>query len=155
MENRKRITNILIAGTLTIFMLAVFLAFRSSGETVSADEGSLTAESTVEDAAAELVGEQEANIVALQAQFESLQAQNSAYAEQNEELRSAVITLQERESEYQTQIEEANQTINDLSAQAGGFTQGDQGFGDQSFGDQGFGDQGFGDPFQRPHEHTH
>ena len=87
-----------------------------------------------------MVGEYETDIANLQAQIEALQEQNTAYAEQNEELRAAVITMQERENEYQAQIEAANQTINELSTQAGSLALTDQGFG--SFGRQ-------------PHEHNH
>ena len=35
MQNRKRLTNILIAGTLTVLMLTVFLAFRGTGTAVA------------------------------------------------------------------------------------------------------------------------
>ncbi|MCB8921889.1 MAG: hypothetical protein H6662_09910 [Ardenticatenaceae bacterium] len=108
MQNRKRLTNMLIAGTLTVFALTIFLAFRG-GETA-------VAETTIPEqtAVVELSGDNSADIAALQAQIEGLQAQNA-------ELRTAVTTLQEREVEYQNQIEIANQTINELSAQNGSF----------------------------------
>lgn len=134
MQNRKRLTNILIAGTLTVLMLTVFLAFRGSDTPV--------AEATNMDqtAVTELVGEYETDMAALQAQIERLQAQNAAYQAQNEELRTAVSTLQERESEYQAQIETANQTINELSAQNNSLAMGSEGF----------------DTLQpRPHNHNH
>ncbi|MEZ4519329.1 MAG: hypothetical protein R3C44_21725 [Chloroflexota bacterium] len=126
MEKRKRITNILIAGTLTVLLLAVFLAFRGGNETAA-----LEAETATDTAMVEMVGDYEADIATLQAQVEALQTQNAAYAEQNEELRTAVTTLQEREGEYQAQIEAANQTINQLSTQSGSLALEDQGFADR------------------------
>ncbi len=136
MRNRKRLTNILIAGTLTVLMLTVFLAFRGSDTPVAEAEATNIDETAV----TELVGEYETDIAALQAQVESLQAQNAAYQAQNEELRTAVTTLQERESEYQAQIETANQTINELSAQNNNLAMGGEGF----------------DALQpRPHGHDH
>lgn len=134
MQNRKRITNILIAGTLTAMVLVVFLAFRGGDETVA-----LEVENTAEAAVVEMIGDYETDMAALQAQIESLQEQNAAYAAQNEELRAAVTTLQARESEYQAQIEAANQTINELSQT-------------ESLA---FSDQSSGEPPQRPHGHNH
>lgn len=109
MKNRKRVTNILIAGTLTALVLTVFLAFKGGNETAALEQDNSAA------ATVEIVGDYETDIANLQAQVETLQAQNAAYAAQNEELRAAVTTLQARESEYQTQIEAANETINQLS----------------------------------------
>ena len=144
MENRKRMTYILIAGTLTAFILAIFVAFRGSGETASAAAGDLSSVTTLEDnGTTALLTDQDTDIAALQAQIESLQEQNSAYAAQNDELRAAVTTLQERESEFQAQIESANQTITELSAQSGGFGPGGFGPGGQSFG-EGMAPDGFG-----------
>ena len=123
MRRRTRITNILIAGTLTAILLTLFLAFR--GQNAVAVEAVTV--STNEAALVEMVGDYETDIATLQAQIESLQAQNSAYATQNEELRTAVTTLQARESEYQSQIETANATINELSAQTSGLAQSGEG----------------------------
>lgn len=105
MKNHKRLTNILIAGTLTALVLAVFLAFRGEGTAVAAAD---TGTDTPVVAAASST-----DMTALQAQVETLQAQN-------EQLRATVTTLQEREAQYQQQIESANETINELSAQANG-----------------------------------
>ena len=138
MQNRKRITNILIASTLTALVLIVFLAFKGSDETAA-----LETVNTPEAAVVEMIGDYETDIAALQTQIESLQEQNAAYAAQNdayiaqndayvaqnEELRAAVTTLQERESEYQAQIEAANQTIEELS-QAGNLAMGEQALGE-------------------------
>ncbi|MCA9975295.1 MAG: hypothetical protein KC413_06075 [Anaerolineales bacterium] len=135
MQNRKRLTNILIASTLTVFLLAVFLAFRSNDTAVAETNSNVVDETAV----IELQGNYEADIATLQAQIETLKAQNEAYASQNEELRTAVTTLQERETEYQTQIAAANQTINELSAQNSSATVG-----------------GTGTTFQAPsHGHNH
>lgn len=135
MEKRNRITNILIASTLTILLLAIFLVFRGSNHTTALETGNTTDTGIVE-----IVGDYETDIANLQAQVESLQEQNAAYAEQNEELRAAVITMQERENEYQAQMEAANQTINELSTQTRSLALTDQDLG--SFG-------------RRPHEHNH
>ncbi len=132
MKNRKRLTNILIAGTLTVLLLTVFLAFRNENTAVAETN------STEQTAVIELTGETDADMAALQTQIERLQAQNAAYQAQNEELRTAVTTLQERETEYQAQIETANQTINELSAQSNTMAMGGEGF----------------DAFQ-PHSHGH
>ncbi|MFN2135664.1 MAG: hypothetical protein ACK2UK_06900 [Candidatus Promineifilaceae bacterium] len=154
MENRKRITNILIAGSLTLLILAVFFAFRGGSETTAALEAAAASEKPT----VELQGSYDADIAALQAQVEDLQAQNDAYAKQNEELRAAMTTLQQRESAYLAQIKAANQTINQLSAQGGSQAQGELGFGEPGLGEQGEGDQGFGafgSGQRAPHEHTH
>ena len=119
MQRRARITNILIAGTVTAIFFTLFLAFR--GQNSAAE--SLATEGSSEAVLVEMVGDYETDIAALQAQVESLQAQNSAYAAQNEELRTAVNTLQARESEYQSQIETANATISELSTQMSGLAQ--------------------------------
>jgi peptidoglycan hydrolase CwlO-like protein len=116
MKKRKRLTNLLIAATLSVLMLTVFLAFRGAN-TNQAEAGSLEQSAVVE-----LAGEYETDIAVLQDQIESLQAQN-------EELRAAVSTMQDREIEYQTQIETANQTIEELSAQNSTMTLGGDGFG--------------------------
>ncbi|MCA9989948.1 MAG: hypothetical protein KDE29_02985 [Anaerolineales bacterium] len=115
MQKRKRLVNVLIAGTLSVLVLTVFLAFRG-GNTAKTEAGS-----SDEAAAVELLGEYETDIAALQAQIEGLQAQNA-------ELRAAVSAMQARESEYQDQIEIANQTISELSAQNSTLTQGRTGF---------------------------
>lgn len=109
MQNRKRLTNLLIAGTLTVLLLTVYLAFRGGDTAVAAS-------TTVEQTAVT------ATSAAFQSQIEALQAQNT-------ELRSAVQTLQAREAEYQQQIESANQTINELSAQSSSLAAGEGGFG--------------------------
>lgn len=101
MQNRKRMTNMLIAGTLTLFVLTVFLAFRGGAAVAAATTTNQATAVTLSD-----------DVTTLQAQVESLQAQN-------DELRTAVQTMQEREAEYQRQIEIANQTITELSAQTG------------------------------------
>ena len=106
MQDRKRVTNMLIAGTLTVLMLTVFLAFRGNDTAVVETNAALNDEVTN-------------NTLALQAQVEALQAQNA-------ELREAITTLQAREAEYQTQIEAANQTINELS-QSGTLASGTDG----------------------------
>ena len=129
MQNRKRLTNILIAGTLTGLVLVVFLAFRG-GETAVAET-----DVTGQTAVIEMVAADSTDSAALQAQIEALQAQN-------EELRAAIETMQARETEYQNQIEAANQTINELSAQGGSLALGPEGF------------EQFGEGF-RPHEHNH
>ena len=113
MQNRKRLTNILVAGTLTVLVLTVFLAFRGTNTAV-ADTTS------VETAVVETTVELSDDTVALQAQVEALQAQN-------EQLREAITTMQAREAEYQAQIEAANQTINELS-QSGTLALGSEGF---------------------------
>lgn len=118
MQNRTRLTNLLIAGTLTVLLLVVFLAFRGGDTSASASED------TGQTAVSELADEDTADIAALQTQIESLQAQIAAYTARNEELRTAVKTFQEREIEYQNQIEAANQTINELSTQNGNLAAG-------------------------------
>lgn len=135
MQNRKRIINILIAGTLTALLLTVVLAFRGGNEAVAQAGDNAAQVATVE-----MVGNYETDIAALQAQVDSLQEQNAAYAAQNEELRAAVTTLQAREDEYQAQIETANQTIDELAAQSGSLA---------------FGAQVFGEGQRPPHEHDH
>jgi peptidoglycan hydrolase CwlO-like protein len=105
MQDRKRLTNILIAGTLTVLMLTVFLAFRGTNTAV-ADT------TVVETAVVQTTDDLSDDVATLQAQVEALQAQNS-------ELREALTTMQSREAEYQAQIEAANQTITELSAQSG------------------------------------
>lgn len=134
MQNRKRLTNLLIASTLTVLLLVVFLAFRNGGNTAA-----LETTNTTDTAIVEMVGDYETDIAALQAQVESLQTQNAAYVAQNDELRTAVTTLQAREGEYQAQIEAANQTIEELSAQGGNLA---------------MGGSTFGDAFHHPHEHN-
>lgn len=129
MQNRKRLTNILIAGTLTVLLLTVFLAFRGEDTAVA---NTTTTEPT---AVVELTGSVSEDVATLQAQVEALQAQN-------EELRANLSTMQDREAEYQTQIEAANQTINELSAQSNTL----------AFGNEGFGEFGAGQP---PHGHNH
>ena len=47
-----------------------------------------------------------------------LQEQVTALQTQNTELRALLSTMQEREAEYQAQIEAANATIEQLSSQA-------------------------------------
>lgn len=113
MQNRKRLTNVLIAGTLTVLVLTMFLAFRDGGTAVA--ETSATSEPTITETTS--VTTTNADIATLQAQIEALQAQNT-------ELRTAVETMQEREAEYQRQIEIANQTITELSAQTGSLAVG-------------------------------
>ncbi|MCC6602951.1 MAG: hypothetical protein IT327_07065 [Anaerolineae bacterium] len=105
MQDRKRLTNILIAGTLTVLILTVFLAFRGTNTAV-ADT------TVVETAVGQTTDDLSDDVATLQAQVEALQAQNS-------ELREALTTMQSREAEYQAQIEAANQTITELSAQSG------------------------------------
>jgi len=105
MQDRKRLTNILIAGTLTVLMLTVFLAFRGTNTAV-ADT------TVVETAVVQTTDDLSDDVATLQAQVEALQAQNS-------ELREALTIMQSREAEYQVQIEAANQTITELSAQSG------------------------------------
>lgn len=113
MQNRKRLTNILIAGTLTALILSVFLAFRGTNTAV-ADTAS------VETAVVETISlEATEDVAALQAQVDALQAQNT-------ELRELLTTMQAREAEYQVQIESANQTINEMS-QSGTFGFGSEG----------------------------
>lgn len=108
MQNRNRLTNILIAGTLTVLVLTIFLAFRGGTETAVAD----TADSakTITPVLSESVGNN-ADVTALQAQIDALQTQN-------QELLSTLSIMQEREATYQAQIESANETIQQLSAQA-------------------------------------
>jgi len=77
-----------------------------------------------------MVGDYNTDVAALQAQIEALQAQN-------EELRSAVQTMQEREIEYQNQIDSANQTISELSAQNGSLAAGSQDFNGFQFNPKG------------------
>lgn len=105
MQDRKRLTNILIAGTLTVLMLTVFLAFRGTNTAVADTTMAATAVVQTTDDLSD-------DVATLQAQVEALQAQNS-------ELREALTTMQSREAEYQAQIEAANQTITELSAQSG------------------------------------
>lgn len=112
MRNRKRLTHMLIAGTMTVLLATVVLAFRGG------DADTAEAATTDQTVAVEIVGDYEADIAALQGQIEALQAQNTAYADQNAQLLAAVEALQAREAEYQAQIEAANQTINELSTQA-------------------------------------
>lgn len=112
MQNRKKVTNMLIAGTLTVLMLTVFLAFRGAGTAVADTNAGETAVVTT-------TVEISDDSAALQAQVEALQAQNV-------ELREAVTTMQAREAEYQAQIEAANQTINELS-QSGTLAFGSEG----------------------------
>lgn len=133
MKNRKRLTNMLIAGTLTALLLTVFLAFR--GENTAVAEASAITQTAV----SVPIDVDTTDTAALQAQIESLLAQNAAYQAQNEELRTAVQTLQAREAEYRSQIEAANQTINQLSAQGNGLAV--EGEGGSLFG------------FSRPHSH--
>jgi len=116
MQNRKRLTNMLIAGTLTVLALTVFLAFRGNTTAVAATTAS--EQTAVIDTAVSGT----ADTTALQSQVQVLQAQN-------EELRSAVQVLQEREVEYQRQIEIANQTISELSAQTGSLATGEEASG--------------------------
>ena len=116
MERRKRITHLLIAGTLTALLLTVFLAFRGEGETAAAKTTSVGETAVIAPLPADTT-----DVAALQAQVEALQAQNA-------ELRAAVGTLQAREAEYRQQIESANQTINELAAQTGGLANGAEGF---------------------------
>ena len=104
MQDRKRLTNILIAGTLTVLMLTVFLAFRGTNTAV--------ADTAVVETAVGQTDDLSDDVATLQAQVEALQAQNS-------ELREALTIMQSREAEYQVQIEAANQTITELSAQSG------------------------------------
>lgn len=127
MQKRTRLTSILIAGTLSVFILTIFLAFRSGNQT---NDDAIAAEQV---ASVELVGEYETDMAVLQAQIDSLQAQN-------EELRAAVNTMQAREAEYQNQIDIANQTIEELSTQnSSGILTG----------------EGFGAFPARPERHTH
>lgn len=105
MQDRKRLTNILIAGTLTVLMLTVFLAFRGTNTAVADTTMAATAVVQTTDDLSD-------DVATLQAQVEALQAQNS-------ELREALTIMQSREAEYQAQIEAANQTITELSAQSG------------------------------------
>jgi peptidoglycan hydrolase CwlO-like protein len=114
MQDRKRLTNILIAGTLTVLVLSVFLAFRGSGTAV-ADT------TVVETAVVQTTDDLSDDVATLQAQVEALQAQNT-------ELREALTTMQSREAEYQAQIETANQTITELSAQSGTLAFGSEEF---------------------------
>lgn len=115
MKNRTRITNILIAGTLTAMILIVFLGFKGVSTAIA------KANSTDQTADVQIVGDYNTDVAALEAQIESLQAQNN-------ELRSAVQTMQEREAEYQNQIDMANETISELSAQNNSLAAGIGGF---------------------------
>lgn len=114
MQNRKRLINSLIAGTLTVLVLTVFLAFRGSGTAV--------ADAAVVETAVVQTEDLSDDVATLQAQVEALQAQNT-------ELRQALTTMQSRETEYQAQIEAANQTITELSAQNNTLALGTDGFG--------------------------
>lgn len=113
MQNRKRLINSLIAGTLTVLVLTVFLAFRGSGTAV--------ADAAVVETAVVQTEDLSDDVATLQAQVEALQAQNT-------ELRQALTTMQSREAEYQAQIEAANQTITELSAQSNTLAFGTDGF---------------------------
>ena len=115
MQNRKRLTNILIAGTLTVLMLTVFLAFRGTGTAVAET-------AVVETAVVQTTEDLSDDVATLQAQVDALQAQNT-------QLREALTTMQSRETEYQAQIEAANQTISELSAQSGTLALGTDSFG--------------------------
>ncbi|MEZ4592857.1 MAG: hypothetical protein R3D55_17185 [Chloroflexota bacterium] len=84
MQNRKKVTNMLIAGTLTLLMLTVFLAFRGTAVADTALQETAVVTTTVE------VSDDTA---ALQAQVEALLAQNT-------ELREAISTMQAREAKY-------------------------------------------------------
>lgn len=117
MQNRTRLTNLLLAGTLTALVLAVFLTFGGAGtETAVADAPETSAPVAVVEETTPIISE--ADRAALQEQIQALQAQN-------QELRNALALMQERETQYQAQIETANQTITELQAQAktvaGGF----------------------------------
>jgi len=117
MQNRKRLTNVLIAGTLTVLVLTMFLAFRGGGTAVAETSTISEPTSAATTSADTTAVTTNADIATLQAQIEALQAQNT-------ELRTAVETMQEREAEYQRQIEIANQTITELSAQTGSLAVG-------------------------------
>ncbi len=108
MKDRKRLTNLLLSGTLTLLMLTVFLTFRSQATAVTDSVASTTPTSTATDL--------EPINLATTTDATTLQEQISALQVQNEELSALILLLQEREAEYQAQIEAANETIASLSA---------------------------------------
>lgn len=122
MQNRKRLTNVLIAGTLTVLVLTMFLAFRGGGTAVA--ETSTISEPTISEPTSAATTSADTTAVTTNTDIATLQAQIEALQAQNTELRTAVETMQEREAEYQRQIEIANQTITELSAQTGSLAVG-------------------------------
>jgi hypothetical protein len=121
----NRLKNILAAGALTGLVLATVIAFawRDLGQADAAATDTqpvtVTATSVEED------------VNALQAE--------------NQQLRDALVTMQEREQQYQTQLEMANQTILQLQAGTGNTTgnSGSFAFGEHEREEHEFGE--FGD----------
>lgn len=75
MQNRTRLTNLLLAGTLTALVLAVFLTFGGAGtETAVADAPETSAPVAVVEETTPIISE--ADRAALQEQIQALQAQN-------------------------------------------------------------------------------
>ena len=110
MKHSNQRKNMVIAGTLTTLVLAVVLAFGGGRTTTESVKANLTpVEVTTTN-----------NPVAVDAQYlQSLQAQNS-------ELTNALHTMQAREQQYRTQIDLANQSIEQLQSQVTSTSYGGQ-----------------------------
>jgi hypothetical protein len=100
--HNNRLKNILAAGAVTGILLATFIAFawRDLGQADAAAMGSQSVTETAPSAAQD----------------------SSALQAENQQLRDVLATMQEREQQYQAQLEMANQTILQLQAGTGNVT---------------------------------
>jgi len=113
MKNHSRLYNLLAAGSLTVLLLLTFLLFQNNrfggvadaATTPVTETMALPASRAVDNGAATNATQTDASQT-----IEVLQAQN-------QQLMQAVQVLQEREQQYQTQLNNASQALQTLQAQ--------------------------------------
>lgn len=126
MKNHSRLYNLLAAGSLTLLLLITFLLFRNNHLGGVAD----AATATVID-----MGTLSASTVSTDTQG-AVDPTVAALQGQNQKLMEAVQLLQARESQYQAQLNNANQALQSVQSQSSQrFERHEHEFGEHEIGE--------------------